>query len=232
MGNGDTQDWTTEKGVAHHEAGHYVAFLHLRANGSDAEFGTLTIVPDEEGGSLGRFAPLDGAPEGRLRPLTDEEKAEYERQGWPTDREIEEFDPKDIENYIVELYAGGAAELRHSPEGESARWHLAHPDADEEATAESVGPFRAGQSDREKAEAWLAWVAPDRVARAELRDQLKHRAKDFVEEKWTEIVIVAGELMTWKTIDGYEAALAIRIAAGDTDAEIALEEYRELRRGQ
>jgi len=223
------EDWSTEAGTAHHEAGHFVALRRLRADEEAGDPGLISIIPNEEAGSLGHHAPIDGCPRERYVPITDDDKLAMKLQEGTKVDIVVGFAPLDVENYIVQLYAGGAADLRHNPGSMSAKWHLSDPTSDEEEEAEVVGPFEAEDSDRHKAEAWLAYLAPDRKQRAALRAELRDRAMAFVEEHWDDICAVAAELLKKKTIDGFEADFAIRIAAGDGEAAGELERYLALR---
>jgi hypothetical protein len=200
--------WATEAETAHHEAGHHVAFRHLRPEAARVDGGELSIVPNTATGSVGHHAPDEAGP--RPRP-PESAKA---------------FDRREVEDYIVEVYAGGAAGLRFDSQSRSALWHLSDPTPDEEREARDSGPFAPGGSDRYTAEAWLACISPDREERAVLRRRLRARAVSFVAEHWEEISALATALIERKRIDAVEAGLILRVAAGDNEAATDLDRHR------
>jgi hypothetical protein len=197
------EKWSTEAETAHHEAGHHVALRHLRPDGAGVEGGELSIIPNEAAGSLGHHLPDKAGPES-----------------------TEMLDRREVEDYIVEVYAGGAAGLRFDPQSRSARWHLSDPTLDEEKEARDSGPFSPGGSDRYTAEAWLACISPDREERAVLRGQLRERATSLVAEHWEEIHAIATALIERKRIDTVEAGLIARMAKGEEGAAVDLDRYR------
>ena len=218
--------WPTEAEVAHHEAGHHVAFRHLRPESAEIDFGEISIVRNEAAGSLGHHAPDEGFGPSGYRPATKKDKAAAKKKGKRLPEFVAVYNKSKIRNYIVELYAGAAAELRYAPKSKYAQRTLSDPTPEEEAVAEETGPLKGEASDRQKAEQWLVEVAPERTARKSLRARLRRRAGNLVKEHWDEISVVAAELLKRKTIDGVEADLAIRIAAGDSDAAGQLQRYR------
>lgn len=207
-------EWTTEAETAHHEAGHHVAFRHLRPDAAEVDGGELSIIPNKAAGSLGYHAPDEVGPR--------RSSEDASREAGSTDG----FDRKQVEDYIVEVYAGGAAGLRFDPKSRSALWHLSDPTPDEEQEARESGPFSLGGSDRYTAEAWLACLLPDREARAALRRRLRERAVSLVDVHWEEISAIATALIERKRIDAVEAGLIVRVATGDRGAAMDLDRYR------
>jgi hypothetical protein len=218
--------WTTEAQTAHHEAGHHVAFRHLRPNAAEVDGGELSIIPNKAAGSVGHHAPDEVGPRPRYEDASEEDKADARRLRLPPPESTEVFDRQQVEDYIVEVYAGGAAGLRFDPQSRSARWHLSDPTPEEEQEARDSGPFALGGSDRYTAEAWLACIFPDREERAVLRGQLRERAVSFVAEHWEEISAIATALIERKRIDAVEAGLIVRMATGDKEAAMNLDRYR------
>jgi hypothetical protein len=218
--------WTTEAETAHHEAGHLVAFRHLRPDAAEVDGGELSIIPNEAVGSLGHHAPGEVGPRPRYEDASEGDKAHARRLRLPPPESTKVFDRQQVEDYIVEVYAGGAAGLRFDPQSRSARWHLSDPTADEEEEARASGPFALGGSDRYTAEAWLACILPGREDRAVLRGHLRGRAVSFVEVHWEEISAIAAALIERKRIDAVEAGLIVRMATGDREASMDLDRYR------
>lgn len=217
------------KSTAYHEAGHYVAFRHLRPEDAESDWGVISIIPDEERGTLGYHAPAEGGPRVRIRAATEADNAEAALLGYPATEFVESSERPDIEAYIVQLFAGAVAEIHRDPGNEDARLRLREPTRDEVEMAENVVPSRVDGSDRDKAEAWLARVEKGRAARAALRRELKRRAKELVAEHWDEIDVVAEALLDRKRLDAEEADLIIRVVNGDEHAERALASYRRFR---
>lgn len=215
--------------TAYHEAGHYVAFRHLRPEEAESDCGELSIIPDKEKGTLGHHAPVEGGPQVRVRPATEGDNVEAARLGLPAQEFIESYERADIEAYVAELFAGAVAELHRDPGNEQAHLRLREPTSDEVELAEGRTPVEIDGSDRQKAEAWLAWVEEERAARAALRRELKSRAKDLVAAHWDEIVAVAEALLERKRLDAVEAEMVIQVANGDEQAERELADYRQFR---
>jgi hypothetical protein len=203
--------WTTEAETAHHEAGHHVAFRHLRPDAAKVDGGEISIIPNKVTGSVGHHSPDEAGPRPRYEDARES---------------TEVFDRQQVEDYIVEVYAGGAAGLRFDPHSRSALWHLSDPTPDEEREARDSGPFSLGGSDRYTAEAWLACIFPDREERAALRGRLRERAVSFVADHWEEISAIATALIDRKRIDAVEARLIVRMATGDKQAAMDLDTYR------
>lgn len=218
--------WTTETETAHHEAGHHVAFRRLRPQAAEVDGGELSIIPNRDTGSLGHHAPDEVGPRPRYEGASEEDQAHARRLRLPPPAGTEVFDRQQVEDFIVEVYAGGAAGLRFDPQSRSARWHLSDPTPEEEQEARESGPFSPGGSDRYTAEAWLACLLPGREERAVLRNRLRDRAMRLVAEHWGEISAIATALVQRKRIDAVEAGLIIRIATGDGDAQVELDAYR------
>jgi hypothetical protein len=207
--------WTTEAETAHHEAGHFVAFLHLRPDAAEADRGELSIVPNEAAGSLGHHSPDEVGPTRRYEVASEQDKADARSLRLPPPERTEVFNREEVEDYIVEVYAGGAAGLRFDPQSWSARWHLSDPTPDEEQEARDSGPFSPGGSDRYTAEAWLACLMADRGERAVLRGRLRERAVSLVAKYWEEISAIATALIERKRIDACGARLIVALRDGD-----------------
>jgi hypothetical protein len=218
--------WTTEAETAHHEAGHHVAFRHLRPDAAKVDGGEISIIPNEVTGSVGHHSPDEAGPRPRYEDASEEDKADARRLRLPPPESTEVFDCQQVEDYIVEVYAGGAAGLRFDPHSRSALWHLSDPTPDEEREARDSGPFALGGSDRYTAEAWLACIVPDPEERAALRGHLRERAVSFVADHWKEISAIATALIDRKRIDAVEARLILRMATGDRQAAMDLDRYR------
>lgn len=209
MGDGTPQaEWATEAETAHHEAGHHVAFRQLRPEAAAMDGGEISIIPNRAAGSVGHHATDEVGP----RPRPSESTGTFDR--------------REVEDYIVEVYAGGAAGLRFDPRSRSALWHLSDPTPEEEQEAKESGPFALGGSDRYTAEAWLACLSPDRGERAVLRTELRARAVRLVAEHWGEIRALATALIERKRIDAVEAGRIVRTAAGDGGAATDLDRGR------
>jgi hypothetical protein len=218
--------WTTEAETAHHEAGHHVAFRHLRPDAAEVDGGEISIIPNKVTGSVGHHSPDQVGPTPRYEDASEEDKADARRLRLPPPESTEVFDRQQVEDYIVEVYAGGAAGLHFDPHSRSAHWHLSDPTLDEEREARDSGPFALGGSDRYTAEAWLACIVQDREERAVLRGRLRERAVTFVAEHWEEISAIATALIERKRIDAVEARLIVRMATGDREAALDLDRYR------
>jgi hypothetical protein len=164
--------------VAHHEAGHFVASFVLRSD-ADTGYATVTIVPD--GQTLGAHHGEEGLGE---RPSTEA-----------------------VENAIVQLFAGSAAEVKHSPKrrGSHAR--------------------SAARSDDDQAETYLNWLRLNGKGRREKATGLRLRAENLIEDYWPAVVALADELLEHNVVTGDEATWIVAIAIGET-ARKALAKYR------
>ena len=141
-------EWATEAETAHHEAGHHVAFRHLRPEVPEADAGELSIIPNTTIGSVGHHATPGAGPGPRPAAATGA------------------FDRQEVEDYIVEVYAGGAAGLRFDPRSRSALWHLSDPTLEEGTGGRRIrgrSPWEAPIGTRRKPGS----LASRRIARSE-----------------------------------------------------------------
>lgn len=148
----------------------------------------LTIVPNEECGSVGHLTRVDGLQD-HIRESTPEERAKLQMLGASDQSMIAEYHPEDVENEIVILYAGAAAELMFDPSRRRA--------------------VRAGaRSDDAKARDLLRLYLgrPDREA------ELRQRAKTLVAAHWHDITVLATALLHQKWFDGAVAECILDIA--------------------
>ena len=109
-----------------------------------------------------------------------------------------------IENAIVSLYAGFAAQVEFDP------------------TNEELYKSHASDDD-DKADKFLSYLGSDRK---ELGKKLRDRAKELVQENWSTITAVAEELLLHGTLDDYEAECIMMASRGDEEAKAYLEKYR------
>lgn len=167
--------------TAHHEAGHLV--VEYKISGGLCS-GEVTIRPRPVEGILGHASS---------------------EEPWPTimhDDGPVSFDPEVLENEILSLYAGLAAESRFDPEGTDPR---------------------GAWADNEKAAEWLRFH-PNPPA----EETLRARAAALVETHWTAIDALAQELLARRELPGDEAEIIVDTALGDCTHE-DLQRYRLLR---
>jgi hypothetical protein len=147
----------TREVIAHHEAGHSVA-AHVLRSGASMAYAEITVVP--RGDTLGQHSGESGLGEN------------------PS--------PQEIENKIVELFAGYAAEVKHSPERQEAARGTA-------------------SDDDQQAEVLFGWLGLKGDKLRERETWLRLRTKALIEEHWTATTALASDLLEHDTIEGDEA---------------------------
>lgn len=113
-------------------------------------------------------------------------------------REIWEVSDADVEEAIIELYAGRAAELHFAPANEDTRRLLGSASDDERA--ESLGRSLPGE-----------WT-PARER------QLRERAGALIRDNWPLVEAIARELLVHRALDGDEVSLIVERERGDPEA--------------
>jgi len=175
------------KHTAIHEAGHFVTTYRLFP---DLYPGHVSIIRDDEEGSLGHH--LSG-----------------ESPEWMFAKRDGVVQPERVEDWIVMLYAGVAAQLQFEP-----------------ATGAT-----GGSNDDELAAGYMSkWLGVADQSRAEVEARLRQLAAAVVKKHWTEIEAVAEELLHHPRLDGEEGQMVADIAAGQEGCtREGLERFRAMK---
>ncbi|HTP50488.1 MAG TPA: hypothetical protein VMK42_07315 [Anaeromyxobacteraceae bacterium] len=152
--------------TAHHKAGHFVAYRHIRF--SDPDFQAGIVSPSAATGQ-GQTLPLHGT-EFRRRQATAEQSAEV-ASAPPV---FSDLDVEEVKNHVVYLYAGAAAELRF--DGSREEEVRATAGRDDEKARELLEDIR-----RPELEAELRAAAADIVR--ERWSEVRHLATELLRYK-------------------------------------------------
>ena len=155
----------TREWTAHHEAGHFVAAYFHGMVDDGCE---ITIAQSGDAAGMNRL------------------------YGHPLD---EDCSRKEIERFIIGLFAGYEAEVRFDP-------------------ARSTSRFSAAADDAE-AEEWLPKLAKTEAEREKLGTILRSKTRALLDEHWAAVCALAQELLQHTTLDGYEATWIVAIAEGE-----------------
>jgi len=169
--------------TAFHEAGHFVACCYLTPDHGTTQ---VSIVPDKKEGSAGHHSRLEGP--GPVR-------------GAGTMEDPFQYDPKEIKNYVVTLYAGAAAELRLDPS--RTKEVSAGAEYDDRIAAQWLGDGVPGDHPG--------------LGDATAEKRCRQRAATLVKKHWREIEAIAGELLVQREIDGEVACYILDLVRGNSD---------------